>query len=411
MITASLLLAAAFALPADETVTLTLVPKGASSKIGHYAPQRAQFATERPASVSKQPEDLGGPQYGTLPINGGIAFIIDEPDGKPARLFVDTNRNGDLTDDAPAEWTSKENTRGGKTTVMHSGAAMIDIGGKGKPALVSISLYRFDKNDESRAQLKSTILYYRDYMLEGKVALNGKTYDAMLSDEMCRGSFKVEAPKDDEQGSGVSIMLDVNSNGKIDSRGETFDVAKPFNIGGTTYELAEMAADGSAFKVVKSTKVVEEIPTPPDHSVGKTILAFETKDTEGKALKFPADFSGKIVLLDFWATWCGPCMSEMPNVVTAYDKHHAEGFEILGISLDNEGSLKRMPDVMTKAKMTWRQVADGKGWKAEVAQKYAIDSIPATFLVDGTTGKIIGMNLRGEALEAAVAKALAERKK
>jgi peroxiredoxin len=245
---------------------------------------------------------------------------------------------------------------------------------------------------------------------QGKATFGGKTYDAMLSDEMCRGTFAVDPGAVTERGSGVSLMLDVNANGKIDSRGETFDVTKPFNLGGTTFEIAEMAADGREFKVVRSSKTVDEIPTPPDHSVGKTIMAFETNDTEGKAVKFPADYQGKIVLLDFWATWCGPCMVEMPNVVKAYDKHHAKGFEILGVSLDNEKSIERMPEVMTKSNMTWRQVADGKGWKAEIADKYAINSIPATFLVDGTTGKILGANLRGEALEAAVEKALAERK-
>jgi peroxiredoxin len=157
-------------------------------------------------------------------------------------------------------------------------------------------------------------------------------------------------------------------------------------------------------------KTVAEIPTPPDHSVGKVITAFEGKATDGKTVKFPEDYKGKVVLLDFWATWCGPCMMEMPNVVAAYGKHHGSGFEVLGVSLDSKESVGKMPEVMEKAKMTWTQIADGQGWKAEIAQKYVINSIPATFLVDGTSGKVIGANLRGDALEAAVAKALAELK-
>ncbi len=297
---------------------------------------------------------------------------------------------------------------------MYKGNALVDIGEAGKPMLVNLSLYRFDKDDPSRAELKSTLLYYRDYAYEGEVELSGKHYKSMLADEMARGDFRGKAPSEEDAkkgaDSGVLLFLDVNGNGKFDSRGESFDVMKPFNIGGTTFEIAGMARSGSMFKIVKSKLTVAEIATPPDHSVGKLITAFQANDTEGKPVNFPADFKGKIVLVDFWATWCGPCMSEMPNVVKAYEKYHASGFEILGISLDNEKSILKMPDVIAKSGMTWRQVADGKYWKAEIAQLYVISSIPATFLVDGTTGKVIGANLRGEALDAALATALGTKK-
>jgi alkyl hydroperoxide reductase subunit AhpC len=99
-------------------------------------------------------------------------------------------------------------------------------------------------------------------------------------------------------------------------------------------------------------------------------------------------------------------MGEVPNVVAAYEKYHKAGFEILGVSLDNEKSILTMPDVMKSNNMTWRQIADGKYWQAEIAQLYAIQSIPATFLVDGTTGKVIAAGMRGTQLDEALAKAL-----
>ena len=404
-------------LQSEKPIQLTLLAKGASAKIGYYSPQRAALSAQAPKAVVKPPIGLTAPMYGVLPIGGGegIAFVLDEPEGQPARLFVDSNANGDFSDDPAAEWTAKTNTTpDGNSTTMHNGSAQVDIGEPGKPLPVNLLLYRFDKTDPKREALKATLLYYRDYAYEGEIELAGKRMKAMLCDEMARGDFRGvlpdEAAAKKGADSGARLLLDVNANGKFDSRGESFDVRKPFNIGGTTFELADLARSGASFRIVKSQQSVAEIPTPPDHSVGKRITAFTAADTDGKPVKFPADYAGKVVLLDFWATWCQPCMKEMPNVVSAYAKHHAAGFEILGISLDDEKSILKMPDVMKGANMNWRQIADGKGWSAELALKYAINSIPATFLVDGTTGEILGADLRGEALDAALAKALGKPK-
>jgi len=111
----------------------------------------------------------------------------------------------------------------------------------------------------------------------------------------------------------------------------------------------------------------------------------------------------KVILVDFWATWCGPCVAEMPNVIAAYEAYKEKGFEVVGISLDEDKAA--VEKFITDNKMPWPQYVDGKGGENELAQRFGIRSIPATFLV-GKGGKIIASNLRGPALEAEIEKAL-----
>lgn len=135
---------------------------------------------------------------------------------------------------------------------------------------------------------------------------------------------------------------------------------------------------------------------------GSKFPDFNEKDLAGKPLSI-ANYKGKVVLVDFWATWCMPCVRELPNVLKAYQDYHPKGFEILGISLDQDE--QKLKQFIQERKMPWPQYFDGKGWANKLAAKYGVNSIPATYLLDGD-GKIIGKNLRGEALDQAVAKAL-----
>jgi thiol-disulfide isomerase/thioredoxin len=128
---------------------------------------------------------------------------------------------------------------------------------------------------------------------------------------------------------------------------------------------------------------------------GAAFPDFAEKDLAGQPLSL-SKYKGKVVLVDFWATWCGPCRAELPNVVAAYSKYHDKGFEIVGISLDqSEDALKSF---LPENKVTWAQFFDGKGWENVLAKKYGITSIPMTFLLD-KEGKIVARDLRGPALE------------
>lgn len=129
---------------------------------------------------------------------------------------------------------------------------------------------------------------------------------------------------------------------------------------------------------------------------------FSEKDLLGNPLSV-SKYEGKVVLVDFWATWCVPCVAELPNVIKAYNKHHTNGFEVIGISLDQDE--QKLKSFLKAKEIPWVQYFDGKGWQNKLAAKYGIDRVPATFLLD-RQGKIIAQELRGEALEEALTKAL-----
>jgi peroxiredoxin len=130
--------------------------------------------------------------------------------------------------------------------------------------------------------------------------------------------------------------------------------------------------------------------------VGAKIMDFTQNDLKGQPVRFADYRKGRYVLLDFWASWCGPCRAENPNVLKAYNRFKSKNFVVLGVSLDEDSAKWRQ--AVVKDGMPWTQVSDLKGWKNEVSQQYGIQGIPANFLVD-TSGTIIAQNLRGSALE------------
>ena len=113
--------------------------------------------------------------------------------------------------------------------------------------------------------------------------------------------------------------------------------------------------------------------------------------------------SGKLKLIDFWASWCGPCRQENPNVVALYNEYHSKGLEIIGVSLDNDGG--KWLEAIEKDGLIWKHCSDLKGWQAAPAKPYMVEAIPHTVLLD-ENNRIIAKNLRGEALRAKVAELL-----
>ncbi len=140
-------------------------------------------------------------------------------------------------------------------------------------------------------------------------------------------------------------------------------------------------------------KLEADIELAKKLGIGQPALDFAQMTPEGKELKL-SDFKGKYLLLDFWASWCGPCRAENPNLVKAYQKFKGAKFEILGVSLDKPGKKDNWMKAIEQDGLTWPQVSDLNGWQNQAAQLYGIQAIPQNYLIS-PEGKIVGINLKG----------------
>ncbi|MEY2429886.1 MAG: hypothetical protein QOJ40_2771 [Verrucomicrobiota bacterium] len=253
------------------------------------------------------------------------------------------------------------------------------------------------EKSDATAELQALISKIQNGMKEGR-----KT-EASLDDELKEFDALLAKHKDEKTDDVANILnmkamlyLQVFDNEEegvalINQLKRDFPETKPGKHADDVLESIKRQAEGK--KIQRSLVPGSKFPD------------FEEKDVAGKPLSV-ANYKGKVVLIDFWATWCGPCVHELPNVIKTYEKHHGKGFEIIGVSLDQDE--KKLANFTKDKNMTWQQYFDGKGWQNKLAAKYGVNSIPATYLLDGE-GKIIGKGLRGEELEDAVDKALAKK--
>ncbi|WP_430612293.1 redoxin domain-containing protein [Flavobacterium sp. JP2137] len=139
-------------------------------------------------------------------------------------------------------------------------------------------------------------------------------------------------------------------------------------------------------------------------AIGKKAPDFSAPNPEGKIVSLKESL-GKVTIIDFWASWCGPCRVENPNVVKLYNKFHEKGLNIIGVSLDKDGD--KWKEAIAKDGLTWAQISNLQFWQDPIAADYSVKAIPATFILD-ENGVIVAKDLRGEELEAKVAELLAK---
>jgi len=393
-----------------QSTNLEFVPNGARERLGYVDLKSIRFSPTRPPTVTKTPEGADDALYVSLRLGTDenpkvVVFALLSPESDEPRLVVDADGDGDLTNDPAVNWIDDPKALNLQRKSNRRRQAEVDLplplGNTPCTGRILITLPQ--PTPEASPDAGRYLQLTADYYYTGTAQIGRNIYPVLLVDTGVTGDFR-------GVGGRVWLFVDTDKNNKFNRGTERFDVRNPVTVSGENFDILNLPASGERFDVAPSRKQPPEKKTSEKGALvqGQLAPSFEAVDMEGNKVRFPEDYKGKLVLLDFWATWCPPCRGEIPGIVAAYKAHHDEGFEVLGVSLDRADAKQTLQDFVKSNNMPWRQIYDGKYWDAEVAKLYGVRSIPCPILVDGSTGKILEIRtpLRGVALEDSILKAL-----
>ena len=384
-----------------QTVKLNLEPSilnmepGSKVRIG-YMPAAIALLDKKPESIKKEPAYKGTPKYGVFHLGNGpkseYVVAFDEPESGDWRVYVDKNQNGDLTDDGDGAW-AKKNVGTGRTVYGVNNYVL--RASWGTPTLETssgdygIGIYRIST--------AKTAFMMREAARTGEITLDGKTHKALLAENDGDAIFD-KTVEVDAAGKPVGklttrplwLFIDLKDDGTFSNPA---DVRAAFKIGESVYE-AKIAVDGSILRLSPTTKVAAVLtpPRPPQKpllTAGTATPEFHAEAWAGGTIT-PADYKGKILILDFWATWCGPCQKSMPHIERVYKAVKDKGVTVLAVCVwdDKDAYTKWVP--ANSSKYTFPLAFDpaGKANADSIASKlFNVSGIPTTYII-GPDGKI-----------------------
>lgn len=319
------------------------------------------------------------PYYGKIDLgnsgqNNEIIIVLDEKKQAEPRVYVDTNKNGDLTDDNDPFWT--DNIQGVLSKRI-SISVVLNEDGNEKNHHLPYKLLRF----ENPLTKQIRVVLQPAFLREGRLKLGNLTYKVLAQTYNRRSLFS--NTKD------ITIAIDRDLNGAIDDSLLSAEIfwggangGKPFNIGGESYYVRSSSASGDRISLAVSKKKV-----PPKNyiSVSKKAPKFSFKDLNGTVVNFKS-LENRVIMLDFWATWCRPCVKNLPKLKQLNDKFSSEDFAIVGISLDggaiSKTRIQEMKDFVAKRDLIWPTSFENLGMDSSIGKSYNIVDIPFYIIVD-----------------------------
>ncbi|MDZ7806218.1 MAG: TlpA family protein disulfide reductase [Gracilimonas sp.] len=238
----------------------------------------------------------------------------------------------------------------GKDIVKHEGLASL--------------LYLSDTEPSESLQL-----YFNELRM-GTWTVNDQTFDVALIKESAP-PYRIEPY--------TYFYIDLDENGQFDIMEDGFEaypVTEPFNIAGESWRISDITADGSSVTIIESE---EEVDPKVALRPGTEAPDFTAVTLDGNELRL-SDLRGKYVMIDFWGTWCGPCLEALPTIKEAYEKYGGENFEIVGIA--NEPSLERFENFVDREDLKWPQIAEIYEENNEIQELYSVNSYPSYYLLN-----------------------------
>lgn len=387
-----------------------LDPAGSREMGMMYMPSGFDLTAEQPEFVTKAPEFRTTPRWGVISIGSGEgstrAIVVDEPEGEPARIWLDLNGNGDLTDDNDGEWPTSSTNDDGITN--YSGTFVFDVrwdaDGKTSEGQYGLNLYY--------SPVRDRINYYRAGMRTGEIVIEGETYRVRLIENDNDARFSKKFAPD--------AVFDADTMTKpvwVAIGGDRFDARATFQHGGVNYEPF-ISDDGSTLTIKPTFRVIN-VPRPTETrpemlAAGAEAPQFAAmlwtgSDNNGeKQIEFAELAKDKIVVLDLWATWCGPCKAGLPHLSRIAEKVKGQDVQVIALNVyDDEAAYRRFIQANDYA-FDWARDPAGREHSSSIAaQKFNVFAIPATFVI-GKDGKVAaaisGYRAGDRSLEAALEK-------